>query len=260
MTRDYVVTGAASGIGRATRDLLLEQGHRVIGVDLRDADLELDLTTASGRADLVSGVTERTNGVVDGVIAVAGLSAPIAATVAVNYYGAVATLDGLRPLLARSEAPRAVAVASMTSIGPYDEQLLTAIESGTEAEALGRARELEETGPEVGYLNYPTSKRALARWVRRNATAEGWAGEGIALNAIAPGIVLTPMTAPLMATPEGREQVLQAVPMPFNGPMGPEAPAELLVWLASERNSHVTGQVVFIDGGFDAVTRGDATW
>ncbi|QTX05586.1 SDR family oxidoreductase [Agromyces archimandritae] len=260
MTRSYLVTGAASGIGRATRDLLLERGHRVIGVDLRNADIEVDLTTASGRDDVIGRATELSGGVLDGVVAVAGLSAPIAATVAVNYYGAVATLEGLRPLLAKSDAPRAATVASMTSIGPFDERLLNAIESGTEAEALGRGKELEDSGPEIGYLNYPTSKRALARWLRRQAPTEAWAGAGIPLNAIAPGIVLTPMTEPLMATPEGREQVLQSVPMPLNGPMGPAAPAELLVWLTSEVNTHVTGQVVFIDGGFDAVTRGDSTW
>jgi hypothetical protein len=48
--------------------------------------------------------------------------------------------------------------------------------------------------------------------------------------------------------------------MPLNGPFGPEVAARLLTWLASEENSHLCGQVVFIDGGYDAVVRGDKVW
>lgn len=39
MTRTYLVTGSASGIGAATTELLSSRGHKVIGVDLRDADI-----------------------------------------------------------------------------------------------------------------------------------------------------------------------------------------------------------------------------
>ena len=46
--RTYVVSGAASGIGAATTALLREQGHRVVTVDLRDADVVADLSTADG--------------------------------------------------------------------------------------------------------------------------------------------------------------------------------------------------------------------
>ncbi|WP_205781478.1 hypothetical protein [Planctomonas deserti] len=42
---------------------------------------------------------------------------------------------------------------------------------------------------------YTTSKLSVARWVRRTAPTESWAGAGIALNAVAPGVILTPMTA-----------------------------------------------------------------
>lgn len=45
MTRTFVVTGSASGIGAATADLLRDRGFRVIGVDLRDADVMADLST-----------------------------------------------------------------------------------------------------------------------------------------------------------------------------------------------------------------------
>ncbi len=47
MTRTSVVTGAASGIGKATKELLESRGERVIGVDIHDADIIVDLTTAT---------------------------------------------------------------------------------------------------------------------------------------------------------------------------------------------------------------------
>ncbi|GAA4839052.1 SDR family oxidoreductase [Luteimicrobium xylanilyticum] len=259
-TRTYVVTGAASGIGKATAELLRSQGQTVIGVDLHDTDITVDLTTDEGRTTMIDRVTELSGGVVDGVLAVAGLSAPIVATAAVNYYGALATLEGLRPLLTKSDAPRAVAVASMASLQPADDALLDAFEHGTEEQALARATELAGAGPEVGYIIYSTSKRALAKWIRRNAPSPEWAGAGIPLNAIAPGVVLTPMTADLVATEEGRKQLTEQVPMPLGGPFGPEVAADLLVWLSGVENSRLCGQVIFIDGGSDAVIRGDSTW
>jgi enoyl-[acyl-carrier-protein] reductase (NADH) len=48
--------------------------------------------------------------------------------------------------------------------------------------------------------------------------------------------------------------------MPLNGYLEPENVADLLIWLTSEANSHVTGQTIYIDGGSDAVIRGDDIW
>jgi hypothetical protein len=50
------------------------------------------------------------------------------------------------------------------------------------------------------------------------------------------------------------------VPMPLNGIFQPRDVGYLLAWLTSEENAHLCGQVVFIDGGSDAVIRGDSTW
>ncbi|WP_458041965.1 MULTISPECIES: SDR family oxidoreductase [Bacteria] len=260
MSRTYVITGAASGIGAATAQLLGERGHRVIGVDIRNADINVDLTTAEGRERMVTEVSAASAGHIDAIIANAGLATPTAATVAVNFFGAVATLGGLRPLLAGSAAPRAVATVSMASLYPPDDALLEALLAGDEEAALARGAELEASAPEMANLIYGTTKRALARWIRRNAPTPDWAGASIPLNAIGPGVVATPMTADLTATAEARDALLQMVPMPLNGIFEPRDVAYLLAWLTSEENAHLCGQVVFIDGGSDAIIRGDSTW
>lgn len=259
MARTYVVTGSASGIGKATCELLKEGGHRVIGVDVAHADVTVDLGTPAGRAELADRVWELSDGTVDAVLAIAGLATPTPATVAVNFFGTIATLQGLRPLLANSPAPRAVAVSSMAALFPPDDDLLAALRDADESRALDRATALA-ADPQTGALIYGTAKRALSRWIRRAAPTPEWAGAGIALNAIAPGVVNTPMTADLTASEEGRQQLAQMVPMPLNGFFEPKDAAELLVWLASEANAHLCGQIVYIDGGSDAVMRGDSVW
>jgi NAD(P)-dependent dehydrogenase (short-subunit alcohol dehydrogenase family) len=251
-SRTYVITGAASGIGRETKQLLESQGHRVIGADIRDAEVIADLGTASGRNALVEQVTSISGGSIDAVLAVAGVDLGGPPTVAVNYYGAVATLEGLRPLLLRSSAPRAVAVSSITSVHPYNEQLLNALLDGTEAIALEKAEEV----PFV----YATTKRALSRWIRRNALKAEWAGANIPLNAIAPGLVKTELLKRLFDDPETKQRISAGTPMPLGGPYEPIAAAQLLAWLASEQNGHVTGQTIFIDGGADVMIRGDSVW
>jgi NAD(P)-dependent dehydrogenase (short-subunit alcohol dehydrogenase family) len=259
INRTLVVTGAASGIGRATADLLTARGDRVIRVDLHDADVIVDLGTASGRLHLVEGVSSASGGMIDGIIAVAGLAHATPATVAVNYFGMVATLEGLRPLLAASDSPRAVGVASMSSLLPVDDRLVAAMRAGNEVGALARTTAIAKH-PELAARVYASTKKAFAQWIRRAAAGPEWAGANIPLNAIAPGIVLTPMVERMLATERGREEIRLGVPMPLGGFAQPIVPARLLAWLAGTENTHVCGQVIFVDGGSDVMIRGDATW
>lgn len=115
--RTYVVTGAASGIGAATTHYLRERGGRVIACDLHHADVIGDLTTIEGRAAMVEGVSRLSGGRIDAIVANAG-GGPPETSLQLNFFGAVATLEGLRPLLAESAAPRAVAVSSIASLRP----------------------------------------------------------------------------------------------------------------------------------------------
>ncbi|WP_369369867.1 SDR family oxidoreductase [Promicromonospora sp. Populi] len=255
--RTIVVTGSASGIGLATLRLLEQRGDRVIGVDLHDAEIVADLMTPAGRAEMVDAVQARREHI-DGIVANAGLAHQNPADVAVNFFGTVATLDGLRPLLSGSRSPRAVATASMASLMPSDGELVDLCLAGDEPGALERAAKLVDA--EQRGLIYASTKVALCRWLRHAASGRDWAGAGIPLNAIAPGVVETPMVEGMIGTEIQRAAMSAMVPMPLNGFMRPEVPAHLLTWLVGEKNSHLCGQVIFIDGGSDAVIRGDSTW
>ena len=251
--RTYVVTGAASGIGAATAAHLTSLGHRVVGVDLAGTDIDADLATSDGRSEMVKSVRAATGGQIDAVIANAGTSTGTPLDVRVNYFGAVATLAGLRPFLLGSDAPRAVATASSSIHLAKDPAIVDACLAGDEDAAMAASEK-------AGLLTYPSTKRALARWVRRMAPTDEWAGAGIALNAIAPGIILTPMTIGPLEVEGVKEMFDASVPMPFGSYGRPESVARVMAFLASAENDMITGQVLFVDGGADAVNRGEDIW
>lgn len=248
----YLVTGAASGIGRATAAALTELGHKVITADLANADIEADLATFEGREQLVLRTTELSDGKLDGVVAAAGLSRPDMAetTLSVNYFGAVATLEGLRPLLAAGGRGRAVALCSTAALLGGDEAVVQACLAGDEA----LARQRLADNPWTVYL---TSKLALAKWLRKAAVSPEWAGSGVLLNAVAPGVVKTAMTAPLLADESMAAVVAQSNPMAVEGYAEPEEIAESIVHLVTLKSHYVVGQILYCDGGTDALMRPD---
>ncbi len=259
MTRTYIVTGAGSGIGAASVRLLREAGATVVGVDLRRADVTADLSTPDGRRDGAAAALAAADGRVDGVIASAGVSLATPLTVSVNFYGVTEFLAALQPALARSAAPRVAVVGSMSSLQPNSAELVDALLTGSESEALDVAGTLA-ADPRTGNLIYASTKRAISRWVRAQSVTAEWAGAGIPLNVVAPGIVTTPMTEELLASPESTAYVDAVVPMPLNYHQPPESIAHLLIWLTSAENSHCTGQTIYCDGGSDVVLRGEDAW
>ncbi len=244
-----VVTGAAGGIGSATRARLEADGHRVIGVDVRDAEVIADLGTPAGRAAMLDEVERGCRGSLDGLVAGAGIMGEDPAVVSVNYFGAVATLTGLRPLLARAGNASAVAISSnsTTTQPALPEAFVDACLTGDEE----AARACATTD---GFSAYAASKLALARWVRRNAVTPEWIGSGVRLNAIAPGLVATPMTADSMDFILGLGAVY---PIPIARPGAPEEIANLLAFLLSPEATIFCGSVIFVDGGSDAAVRAD---
>jgi NAD(P)-dependent dehydrogenase (short-subunit alcohol dehydrogenase family) len=253
MARTIAVTGSASGIGRATAELLEGRGHRVIGIDRHDADVIVDLATPDGRAAMMAGVEQRADGRLDAVIAVAGVPTRSDIAVRVNFFGAVAAVEGLRPLLAAAGGSAAI-VTSLAVIDRVDDPLVDAMLADDETGAATRATELVAVGRDE--LIYSSTKRALAERVRARAVHAEWAGAGLPLNTIAPGLTLTPFSAPMLTTPEARAAMAVVSPTPLHGPAEPVVIARALAWITGPENTHVTGQTLFVDGGGDAVLRG----
>jgi NAD(P)-dependent dehydrogenase (short-subunit alcohol dehydrogenase family) len=246
-----VVTGCASGIGRAVRARLEAGGHTVVGVDLHDAEVCADLSEPGGRAQAVEGARRLVDGPLDAVVACAGVADPDDLAVRVNYFGMVAVLEGLRESLAAADGANAVALSSCAlTMVEADHPVTVACLAGDEARAVELA--LAEAGS-----GYPGSKRALAHWVRRHAGTPDWIGSGISMNAVAPGIVLTPMTEGNLTDPAVRPLMFQYVPMPIGRIAQPEELAAVITFLASPEASMIVGQTVFVDGGSDASLRPD---
>lgn len=244
----FAITGSAGGIGQATRTRLERDGHRVIGVDVRDAEVIADVSTVAGRAAMVAAVTEQSGGALDGVVAGAGImDGEAGRVVAINYFGAVATLEGLRPLLAaHGGAAVAISSNSATAQPSVSLDLVDACLTGDEAAAVAVAARY------TGLTAYPASKLALARWVRRQAPT--WIKEGVRLNAIAPGLIRTPMTA------ESEEFILglgDIYPIPIGRPGEASEVAGLLALLLGDEGRFFAGSVIFVDGGTDAALRPD---
>ena len=159
-----------------------------------------DLATVAGRDHAVAAATELAGGALQGVVTCAGLagspSTPGSILASVNYFGTVDVLNGLRPLLGAGAAAVAISSNSTTVQPAIPAELVEACLDHDEPRC---ARLSDECG---SLAAYPASKLAVAHWVRREATGRDWAGSGLRLNAIAPGLIDTPMVAGMRADPE----------------------------------------------------------
>jgi NAD(P)-dependent dehydrogenase (short-subunit alcohol dehydrogenase family) len=211
-----------------------------------------DLGTTEGRARAVAECTDRCEGALAGVVTCAGLAgAPDRAgslLSAVNYFGTVDVLARLRPLLVPGSGAVAISSNSTTVQPAIPVDLVEACLDHDEERS---ARIADASGSMAAY---PATKLAVAHWVRRESTGPEWAGSGLRLNAIAPGMIDTPMVAGMRADPE-TGPLLDMLPIPVGRPGRPEEIAALAAFLLGPDSTFFCGSVIFCDGGSDAVLR-----
>ncbi len=256
----YAVTGSASGMGQAVVHKLRAAGHRVIGVDIKDADVLADLSTPDGRRSAAAAVSAASDGRLDGVVLAAGVGPTPGAgstgrILAVNFFGVVELLEAWHPALAAAGSAKVVVVSSnSTTTMPLVPRRAVRALLGRDLDKAERAlRVFRSAAPSMAY---GASKIAVARWVRRTAVTSAWAGAGIRLNAIAPGAVMTPLLERQLATPR-EAKAIRAFPVPIGGFGDPTHLADWMVFMLSDAAAFLCGSVLFVDGGSDAYFRAD---
>jgi len=242
-SRVALVTGAARGIGLAVAKRFLAEGWRVALLDIErdllraavetldDSDntlaLHCDVSDAGAVAAAIADVRARF-GRLDALVNNAGVAvfAPVLETsdedwnrvLAVNLTGPFLCTKAAVPLMREHGGGAIVNITSISAV---------------------RASTLRSA--------YGTSKAGLAHLTKQLAVE--LALSGIRVNAVAPGPVETAM-AKAVHTPEIRADYHDAIPLNRYG--REEELADAVFFLCSERASYITGQILAVDGGFDA--------
>jgi NAD(P)-dependent dehydrogenase (short-subunit alcohol dehydrogenase family) len=250
---NVIISGSASGIGLAAREKLVSQGDRIIGIDIRDADIIVDLSTPEGRHQAIKQSLEMTGGEIDAVVLSAGLSGvntPADTTLSVNYFGSVELFDGLHP--AMEGRPHACAIGLVSNSSQfgvdYEDPMVLALLEGDEAKCREMILELDRGAA------YRFSKHALARAIRHRAIE--WGPLGVRINAIIPGMTATPMVQDIIDDPE-MGPYIDMIPIPLGRKGTAEEMAGVIAFLLSDAAAYVTGSMIWVDGGTDAAIRPD---
>lgn len=242
-----LVSGAASGIGRASSMALAKKGVRVVVADISvegGQETAKLITGAGGQARFIRTDITKADDiraavayVVDsyGRLDIAHNNAGILATTLLLADDAEAVFDKVVTTNAKS---------IMLSMKYEIEHMLK--QGG--GRIVNTASVLGLVGG-LGQWAYAASKHAVVGLTR--ALAVEYAPQGIRINAVCPGAVRTPMTAAMVADP-ALEQGTAAL-HPIGRIANPEEIASAVVWLASDDSSYMIGAAVPVDGGFTAV-------
>jgi NAD(P)-dependent dehydrogenase (short-subunit alcohol dehydrogenase family) len=249
----FAMTGGATGIGAALKSQLLAAGNEVISVDIKEGDIIADLSTTEGRQIAIAGIRERAPDGLDGFIPCAGLppvAKPLSLIAQVNYFAVVATVSGLRDLLAKKRGSALIVASNSAPMITTEDPFVQHCLSGDEAAACA------EVEARDGHTAYAGSKRAITIWMRRNVVE--YAAAGVRLNAVAPGITQTPLTEKVLEDAELGEAMKNFGEMtPWGGTAAPDQIANVMGFMLSEEANFVCGSIFFVDGGSDAMMRTD---
>ena len=259
----YAITGASSGIGAETKKLLENDGHKVINIDLKGGDISVNLATEEGRKTAIDELHKLCPDGLDGMICNAGVSGAcgnLELIISLNYFGTIAVAKGSYDLLKKKNGSCVVTASNTISQGAGRMDIADLLNNiGDEARVLELVRGLDSSNLSVGNSMYVSTKYALARWVRR--VSASWAANGVRINAIAPGNVNTAMTATMSTS---AKMALNALPIPtkygLETLMDPSEIAEAMIFLVSPKANGINGNVLFVDGGTDALLNSEKVY
>ncbi len=249
----YAITGASSGIGLRTKEVLIQKGHQVINIDLKDGDINANLATSAGRQEAIDQLHKQCPDGLDGIICNAGVSAQcgnIQLIISLNYFGAMRVAEGVQDLLIKKSGCCVVTSSNTIAQGSARMDVVGLLTNQSDEERILKL--VKDFDPSTCHAFYAATKYALALWARR--VSADWGAKGIRVNAVAPGNVHTAMVDKL--GPEYKA-ALEAIPVPINYGHGvlmdPQDIANAIVFLASPEAHGINGVILFVDGGTDAL-------
>jgi NAD(P)-dependent dehydrogenase (short-subunit alcohol dehydrogenase family) len=238
MTSIVLITGASGGIGRALSRQLRAQGYCVAAVGrdagrLADVDatvrIAADTTTPEGAALAIAACQEACGA------APALLAHCVGGTL-------IAPLHRTRP-----EAYREVMRVNLDSAVFMLQAWIAALQGRS-----GAAVFASSVVARIGVANHEAiaaAKGGVEALVR--SAAATYASQGLRVNAVAPGMTDTPMTAGMLKVPAMREGAGRQYPL--GGVQTADQVAGVMAWLLGDGSARLTGQVLAVDGGFTAV-------
>ena len=243
--RTALVTGAASGIGRAIADRFVAEGARVVYADLDDAAARRAADATGGIAVAMDVSDEQSveqafahlaaeDSTPDVIVANAGIQlfgqdakvadVPLEAwnrTLAVNLTGTFLTVKhGVRALLSRGGGS-IICTGSPTGLN----------------------------GEGADFAAYSSTNGGIHSLVR--ATANAYAADGIRVNTVVPGYTETTLVTTIAEDPEARAGIVGRTPLGRAGT--PEDVTGIMVYLASDESSYATGAIFRVDGGMTSL-------
>jgi len=240
--RTACVTGASSGIGRAAATMLAEAGASVVGVARRFDELEIWSTSTNGQTSVVAADLGDREGIKE-----------IARSVSESF-GPPDILVNAAGINTRETADNVTDEGWDTTINlnlaaPFF--LAQALVPEMKSKGWGRIvnlASLQSRRAFSGGLSYGASKGGVEQMTR--AMAEAWSADGIIVNALAPGFFPTDLTGPVFANSDLAARNASQTCIGRNGEMGDlEGP---LLFFCSDACGYVTGQTMFVDGGYTA--------
>ncbi|MGB8365324.1 MAG: coniferyl-alcohol dehydrogenase [Rhizomicrobium sp.] len=244
-----IVSGCYSGMGRATAEILLEQGAEVHGLDFQQSMLDL---ASFNRIDLqdpamIDAGVQAVGGKVDALFNCAGLGPTFTPMeiMKVNFIGTRYLTERVLPLMGEGSA---IASISSTAGMGWARRIPTHMEF-VQIDNYAEAVRWSEDHPDIVSEGYAFSKEAII--VYSLLKAQTLIKRGIRINCILPGPTQTPMMTNQIAV-KTPSSTLDAVMKPIDRFAQPEEQANALMMLNCKAASYINGAVLNVDGGFMA--------